>query len=360
MTHLTIDARMIRSSGIGTIISNILPRLMALRPDWHYRVLGAPQMLSAYSWSRAGNVEIVPFEAPIYSIREQIAWPARARDRNELLWCPNYNIPFGWNGRIMVNVNDVAHLALPEAYGGLLKSRYASFMYGRVRRRADSIVYISQFSADDFHVRVGQPTRARESVVHCGVDPAWFAVPPGDALRLRPYILFVGNVKPHKNLSRLLDAFAAASSRIPHDLVIVGQREGFITGDTGVGGKLAQFGGRVDFTGYIPDAELKRLVAQADALVLPSLYEGFGLPSVEAMAAGCPTLVSRAASMPEVCRDASLYFDPLNIEDMAREMTRIVSDEALRMTLRQKGLVRAHSLSWDVAAKGYLAALEAI
>ena len=350
MTAMAIDARMILSSGIGTIIANVAPRLIARNRKWNFQIAGDTNILRDFDWTEAPNVELVAYRAPIYSIREQFAFPAAALRASDVLWSPNYNIPLSWRGKLIVNINDLAHLVLPEMRNSSSKQIFARFMFGMVRRRADLIAYISQFSADEFHRLVGKP-RGREVVIHCGVDDKWFHIAPTNPGR--PYILFVGNVKPHKNLSRLLDAFAQIRGEISHDLLIVGRKEGFITGDAQVLNRIEKFGGRVAFTGYVSDPDLVEIFAGADALVLPSLYEGFGLPPVEAMAAGCPALVSRTASLPEVCRDAALYCDPLDVADIAAKLKQIVTDQALRQTLKKRGLARAHALSWDATTEAY-------
>jgi glycosyltransferase involved in cell wall biosynthesis len=349
MTRIVVDARMIKSSGIGTIIANVVPRLMQMRPQWDFQLLGDPATLREFDWS-AGAC-ITPFTAPIYSIAEQKAFPIGETHGGDVLWSPNYNIPLRWRGRLLANINDLAHLVLPEFRRSLPKQVFARLMFGAVRRRADAIAYISQFSADEFHRLVGVP-RGRESIIHCGVDEAWFDVTRADA-PARPYLLYVGNVKPHKNLARLLDAFACIQGDIPHDLLIVGRKQGFITGDNAVLARIESFGGRVAFTGYVSDSVLKQIVAGADGLALPSLYEGFGLPPVEAMSVGCPALVSRTASLPEVCQDAALYCDPLDVADIADQLKRLVTDQPLRQTLRERGAARARALNWQACAKGY-------
>ena len=356
MTEIAIDARMIRSSGIGTIISSIAPRLIARNRDWRFRLLGNPEVLRAFSWTAAPGVDIVPFDAPIHSIAEQLRFPAGALKQSDLLWSPNYNIPLRWPKPLLVNVNDMAHLALREMFGSIAKQSYARLMFRLVRKRADAVAYISSFTAKEFHHYVGSP-HGSEFVVPCGVEDAWFEAGPTRQRRIRPEILFVGNVKPHKNLGRLLDAFALVAADIPHDLVIVGRKEGFITGDTAVLERIAGFDGRVRFTGYLPDTDLRELYRSADALVLPSLYEGFGLPPVEAMAAGCPVLVSRRASLPEVCQDAALYCDPLDTADIATNLRRIVQDQELRTILKNNGFARARQLNWDASAVIYETAI---
>jgi glycosyltransferase involved in cell wall biosynthesis len=356
MTVLAIDARMIESSGIGTIIANVAPRLIARNRGWKFQIAGDIEKLRRFPWTAASNVQIVDYRAPIYSIREQMVFPAALR-ASSILWSPNYNIPLFWPGKLIVNINDLAHLVLPEMRNSPAKQIYARFMFGFVRRRADVIAYISRFSTDEFHRLVGRP-RGSEAIIHCGVDDAWFDV--ARVAPSHPYILFVGNVKPHKNLSRLLDAFAAIQDEIPHNLLIVGRKGGFITGDTAVQQRIEAFGGRVAFTGYVSDQELRSIFAEADALVLPSLYEGFGLPPVEAMAAGCPAMVSRTASLPEVCQDAALYCDPLDVTDIAAKMKQIVTDDDLRRTLKMRGLARARELSWEATTDGYERAIKSL
>ena len=351
MTAIAIDARMVQSSGIGTVIANVSRRLIAENADWKFVLAGDAHVLRGMGWTDAENVEIRPFNAPLYSVRELLGFPCADCD---VTWSPNYNIPLRLGHKLMVTIHDAAHLVLPEMQSAA-KRLYARIMFSRVRRRADAIIYVSRFTQAEFHRLVGIP-KGREFVVRGGVDESWFDIPYG-APPARPYILFVGNVKPHKNLSRLLDAFDRVRGELPHDLLIAGRKDGFIISDRAVLARIGEFGGRVAFTGHLPDLVLKQLYAGADTLVLPSLYEGFGLPPVEAMAAGCPVLVSRAAALPEVCQDAALYCDPLDVSDMAAQLKRILSDKELRQSLRQRGLDRARALTWDSCVQGYETAI---
>ena len=184
-----------------------------------------------------------------------------------------------------------------------------------------------------------------------GVDPEWFDVPRPAAAE-RPYFVFVGNVKPHKNLGRLLDAFAALAPEIPHDLLLVGRRRGFLTGDPEIARRAESLGGRVRFTGFVETEELRRTVAGATALVLPSLYEGFGLPALEAMACGRPVLAARAGALPEVCGDAALYCDPRDPGDIAAGLRRLATDAELAARLAAAGVAHARRFSWDDTAAG--------
>lgn len=352
MTGLVIDARMVQSSGIGTVIANVSRRLIEQNPGWRFVLLGEVSVLARLDWTKAQNVELASFSAPIYSLREQFDIPVRATSGCNVMWSPNYNMLWPWNGRLAVTVHDVAHLALPEMRQSLTKQIYARTMFARVRQRADAILFTSAFSMTEFQRFVGVP-KGRQIICPNGVDESWFDAPPFTDAPKRPFILFVGNVKPHKNLMRLLEAYDRIRDVIPHDLKIVGRKDGFITSDDEVVKRVDDFGGRVVFTGHVSNAELRALFAKADALVLPSLYEGFGLPPLEAMAAGCPTLVARAASLPEVCGDASLYCDPRNVNDIGEQMVRLVTDHNVRTTLKARGRERARAFSWTSCANTY-------
>lgn len=264
-------------------------------------------------------------------------------------WSPHYNFPVLWRKKLLATVHDVFHLANPRFVSGIHRRLYAQFMFRKLARRADAVLCVSSFTKKElFRLAGGRGDRMR--MVHNGVDDFWFHPPEAERPHPRPYLLFVGNVKPHKNLGRLLQAFGLLKDKIPHDLVVVGKKEGFLTGDREVIRQAGVFGGRVQFTGLLEDEQLRRYYASADLLVFPSLYEGFGLPPLEAMACGTPVACSNAASLPEVCGEAALYFDPLQPQDMAGKVSKILSDPPLREELARKGLEQARSFSWERAA----------
>jgi glycosyltransferase involved in cell wall biosynthesis len=217
-------------------------------------------------------------------------------------------------------------------------------MFAAVRRKAAAVIAISEFTKNEY-LRFTGTSRQPVHAIPLGVDQSWFSVSK-EPIRQRPYLLFVGNVKPHKNLSRLIEAFHLVKDEIALDLVIVGKKEGFITGDSGSLAYAGSLGGRIDFTGTVNDDTLKRLVGGARLFVFPSLYEGFGLPPLEAMAAGCPVLTSSAASLPEVCGNAAEYFDPYNVKELAAKILFLLSDQTRREWLITKGKERARQFNW--------------
>jgi glycosyltransferase involved in cell wall biosynthesis len=355
--HLAVDARMIRHSGIGTYLRNLLPRLIDARPGWRFTVIGPAAALRSLV-PAGGRVTVVDCEAPIYSVREQLALRRLVPRDADLFWTPHYVIPLLLRQPMLVTVQDVFHLAMPELVGGIARRTYARVMFDAVRRRSARVLFTSEFTRGEFERLVGV-TDSPVSVVPLGVDASWRS---GDVDGGRPvdapYLLYVGNVKPHKNVAALVRAYLRVADQIPHHLVIVGRLDGMRTSDDEVRRQAQRSPSRVHLAGEVSDAELARWVRHADVFAFPSLYEGFGLPPLEAMAAECPCLVARSASLPEVCGDAVLYCDPRDDEDMAARLLSLATDESLRDTLRARGRDRAAQFTWERCAAGTLAAIE--
>jgi glycosyltransferase involved in cell wall biosynthesis len=354
---LAIDARMLGRSGIGTYLSNVLPRVIRLYRGERVHLIGHAQELGRLPWTRDGKVTVADCRAPIYSIREQLQLPRLIPGDTDLLWSPHFNVPLLYRGRLLVTIHDVLHLAMPQFMPGAHKRLFARVLLAAVRRKADAVICNSRFTAGELMRVVGVPA-SRIEVIYMGVDEGWFAVEERTRPQEKPYFVFVGNVKQHKNVAGLVEAFRRVAERLPHDLVIVGQKEGFITGDRKVEGGVGALGGRVKFTGLLDDALLKRYVACAEALVLPSFYEGFGFPPLEAMACGCPAIVSDRASLPEICGDAALYCNPDDAESIAAMMLEVATNEPTRARLREKGLQRARQFTWDRCARETVALIE--
>lgn len=355
--HLAIDARMVRHSGIGTYLRELVPRLAEARPHWRLTLLGDPAALGALPFPPGADVRLVEARAPIYSLHEQLELPRIVPRSADLFWSPHYPTPLAHRGRLLVTVHDLFHLAVPSLVDGLARRAYARAMFEVVRRRAARVLFDSAFSRDEFLRLVGRP-RA-DDVVHLGVSPAWHGIGEvAPRARGRPYLLYVGNVKPHKNVPTLVRAFMRLHDRVPHDLVIVGRLEGMRTADHEVARLAAASGGRVQLAGEVDDATLRAAVAGADAFALASRYEGFGLPPLEAMAAGVPCLVSRAASLPEVCGEAAHYCDPDREDDVSARLHELLTDGALRDRLRARGRDRAAAFTWERCAERTATAIE--
>jgi glycosyltransferase involved in cell wall biosynthesis len=285
----------------------------------------------------------------IYTIAEQFEIPFKTPRSAALFWSPHYNVPVFSRAPLVVTVHDVCHLAMPHVYGGAARGAYARYMFETVRRRAREIVFDSDFTRTEFVRHVGEPAHATTALL--GVDHVWRAAVRSPRPHSRPYVLFVGSGKPHKNLVALIKAFEMSRMALAgHDLVLLGSFHRQRTIDNDALGQASALGKSVRLVHDADDATVRAFVAGAAALVLPSLYEGFGLPALEAMAAGCPCLVSNVASLPEVCGDGALYCDPKDPADIARQLVRLVSDGELRARLVHAGRLRADQFDWDITA----------
>jgi glycosyltransferase involved in cell wall biosynthesis len=345
---LCIDLRWIDSSGVGTYIRGIMPGIVDGMRDVAIVGLGDGKRLREFSWSRAEHVRLVECNAGRYSLAEQVQLPLAIPRETDLFFSPYYTFPLFYRGRFAVTVHDMSHRVVPEIVSNAKKRIYAQVMYRELRRRASLIFTVSQFSKTELLRLTEGPRKDNILPTPLGISAEWHGAGASPRLRERPYFLYVGNVKPYKNLPRLVEAFLSVRDRVPHDLVIVGQSKGLITGESPAFFERVQAASdRIALTGYVSDEELLSLVGNAEALVMPSLYEGFGLPPLEAMAAGTPAVVARAGSLPEVCGDAALFFDPLDTEDIAEKLVRIASDATLREGLKQRGLERSKLFRWE-------------
>jgi glycosyltransferase involved in cell wall biosynthesis len=347
--NVVIDARMIGVTGIGTYLTHVLPRVTALWQDARFTLLGEPQALDALAGER---VEVRRFDAPIYSVHEQVGLARVIPPKPALVWSPHYNIPLLYKGPLAVTVHDVIHLVMPPSP---LKHAYARAMFAQVRRRASVILCNSQFTANDFQARVGPP-RAMV-VTPLGVDDEWFSLPQAPHAT-PPFLLYVGNVKPHKNLSRLVDAFARVLDRIPHRLMIVGPRENLLTADDDVVARAEALGDRVQFTGRLDRATLEQFVARCDGVVLPSLYEGFGLPALEALAAGRRVAAALGTALPETCGPHATYFDPYDVDAIADALVTLATPEPDDGTAERRTWARR--FQWNDCARRTVDALRAV
>ncbi len=349
--RISIDARMMWASGIGTYIRNLVPKILDAYPGARFSLLGDPKKMEAWKGFQRPNVDLVKVRAGIYTLSEQFVIPAKIPSGTDLFWSPHYNFPVLWKGKLLVTAHDVFHVAMPSFVRGFHRRWYARTMFDQLARKADRVIAVSQFTQSELAVWTKVDPR-EVKVVHNGVDPSWFDIPRAASPHPRPYLLFVGNIKPHKNLGQLLEAFDSLKDRIPHDLVLVGKKEGFIVGDKAVFEKARHLKERVHFTGEIDDQRLQQYYAFTDLLVFPSLYEGFGLPPLEAMACGRPVAASFIPSLVEICGKAAQFFDPNRPEDIAQKIQEVLGNEGLRQDLVQKGLERARQFTWEKCAEG--------
>jgi glycosyltransferase involved in cell wall biosynthesis len=252
-------------------------------------------------------------------------------------------------------VHDLLPLRYPAEYRR--QQPYLRHYVPHVLQSSAAVVVSSESTRRDVLDAYRLPAE-KVHVVLCGFDDRRFS--PGPTPHADPYVLFVGNVMPHKNLRRLVEAFATVHARIPCRLVIRGS--GHRAHVAEFRARIDAFGvaGHVDWQPWAGDDELLALYRGARMLVLPSLYEGFGLPALEAMACGTPVLVSKVASLPEVVGDAAVFVDPEDLGSIADGMARLLTDDALAKDLRTRGPARARLFSWERTARQVQAILRAV
>ncbi|MFY9235324.1 MAG: glycosyltransferase family 1 protein [Fimbriimonadaceae bacterium] len=334
---IAVDCRMIRHSGIGTYIQRFLPRVIEAMPEQRFILAGNPELLSGLIRK---NVEILQYDLPIYSFRHHRGMRRALKGRAKLLWTPHFNAPAGGGLTQVTTIHDVMHLARPEFFGGMFKRFIAWTWYRQTVKNARQIIAISNFTASEI-VRFFPDAKAKTTIIKNFVEPGYGQFDPQPIPYGRPYFLTVGNIKPHKNVGLLLRAYGQVKDRLDADIVVVGQSDGFVTGDPGVKASLECAGSRVHFPGFVEQDLLKSLYTKALATVFPSHYEGFGLGHLESMTLGCPVLASDIPTTREVCGNAALTFDPNNPFDLADKLIQAEQDEQLRNRLRTEGLERA-------------------
>lgn len=318
--RIGVDARMLSCSGIGKVIENILIRLIPSCNDWEFVLLVTSDDYGKYSFFTHKNVRCIECNAPIYSIREQLEMFLKIPRNLDVFWSPHYNIPLFYNKKLVVTVHDLAHLALNQGSNDFIKKMYAGFMLKCVTKKATKIVCVSKFTISELVRFFPKVNLKKVELVYNGVDESWFNIKKGRPLRKEPYYVYVGNVKPHKNLVRLIEAYKMICQDIPQDLVIIGKKDGFINGVNNISVLIDGYEDRIIFTGYVDDVTLQQYVVQSDGMIFPSLYEGFGLPLIEGIAAGKIVLASDIPPFHEICDSNVVFVDTTNVKKFSKAL----------------------------------------
>jgi glycosyltransferase involved in cell wall biosynthesis len=277
------------------------------------------------------------------------------QDKPDITFVPAHTLPFLFAGRAAVTVHDLGYRYFPQSHP-TVQRWYLDWTTRYSANRANIIFADSQATADDLRRFYGVSAE-KIHVVYPGVD----SIPIGDIEATRSkynlpqrYFLFIGTLQPRKNIARLVQAYARYQTMTHDDtaLVLAGGK-GWLYDSAWTAGVE-----NVILTGYIDEADKGTLYTGAQALVFPSLYEGFGFPVLEAMGCGTPVICSNTSSLPELAGDAALLVDPLDVDGLATAMQRLVTDEALRKDLIERGKVQIKKFTWKPAAQAAMKALE--
>ncbi len=352
--NIGIDARKYFDFGIGTYIRNLASCFDRQEQD-RFTYFAAPQDAEIIRRTHRGKT-IVNLSGK-YSLGELISVSFQAnRAGISLFHAPHYTLPFGLSMRRVVTIHDVIHLRFPEYFSPVQRA-YARVMIGHACRAADAVIVDSAFAGKELLRYIPCPP-GKVHVIPLGVSgdfaPSLDNASADDFRRKHNingrFLLYVGSLKPHKNVSALIRSISALRGRTHVQVVCVGERleENAPLHSLCIS---AGVGDRVRSLGWLAEPDLIAAYRAASALVMPSLYEGFGFPVLEAMACGTPVIASNAASIPEVIGDAGILLDPTAQGDLAAAMVSVLDDSSLRDSLREKGLRRAKLFTWNRCAE---------
>jgi glycosyltransferase involved in cell wall biosynthesis len=355
--NIGIDARKYFDFGIGTYIRNLAGYFDGRESD-AFTYIAAPDAAGIISRTHRGHV--IVNRSGKYSPGELVSVSYQAnRAGISVFHSPHYTLPFGLSMRRVVTIHDVIHLRFPEYFSPVQRA-YARFMIGHACSAADAVIVDSDFGRRELVKFVPCPPE-KLHVIPLGVS-ASIAPENGTAsaeeFRRKHsiagrFLLYVGSLKPHKNVPVLIRALSGFGRNEDIRLVFVGER---IEDHEALRALCvsAGVGDRVISLGWLSEPDLLGAYRAASAVVLPSLYEGFGFSVLEAMACGTPAIGADAASIPEVIGDAGILFDPLKPAALLESLRSILEDEPLRESLREKGLRRAKEFTWARCAESTL------
>lgn len=320
--HFIVDARMINASGIGTYIRNLLREISATN---NFRISCIINQDQKDIILALGISEYIIFKSKFFSPYEQIEYLTKLPSA-DLFWSPHFNAPvLSLRKKIpkrIVTIHDMFPYAYRDNFN-FISFQYINFLMKRSVSLSDLIFTVSEFSKSEI-LKYLQVPESKICTVPLGVDPG-FSLNQDYIKKDKKYILCVGNVKPHKNIKRAIEAFNKISEKISdYELVIVGKSDGFFSPEKGLESVLAN-NQRIRFTGFVTFNELREYYSNASLLLFPSLYEGFGLPVLEAMAFKLPIAASQHASIPEVGGDNIIYFNPESENEIANAILNILN-----------------------------------
>lgn len=371
--RIGIDARLYRSSvaGIGRYSQNLIKNLLEIDHENQYVLLmtseDAAEFRSDFKIQdtlrlRSGQAryKIQITDIPHYSLAEQTQLPKIIEQEKCDLWhFLNFNIPVKFKGKFIVTIHDLTLFYWPGRSKKSFIYRWAfKYIFKKAIKNSQKIIAVSKSTKNDIIDTFKTKSDKIEVIYEAADDKSFENVDVGFVSEVKkrynildePVILYVGQWRQHKNIVNLVKAFEILRKQMPAKLVLVGKEDAAypevqITIDkTGISRDIIK-------PGFVSNAELAAWYKIAKVFVFPSFYEGFGLPGVEAMMAGLPVASSDRTSLPEIYKDAAIYFNPDDAGDMAQKIQKVITDEKLRNNLINAGHKIATNLSWAKAAQ---------
>jgi glycosyltransferase involved in cell wall biosynthesis len=368
--RIGIDARKIRDFGIGTHIANLIRYIPEFDTENEYYIFHYPADKDLVPCTSA-NIRLVPDTSSKYSLRELVMLPFKMGQlRLDLFHATHYTLPPIRPCKGVVTIHDVIHLKFPEYLPHPAAYYYAKGMMWAAAHSARKVITVSECSKRDIVQYLGVPEQ-KVAVVYNGVDSPPVPLSVADATKggnessnplsflkrggqgvIFPYILYLGNFLPHKNLDTLIKAYSLLKRqyKVDHSLVLAGKNDRMkpLLQKLIAAEKIEH---DVILTGFVESEWMPALYTHADLFVYPSLYEGFGLQALEAMAYQIPVAISNVSALPEIAGDAAIQFDPVSPGNMAEVIYKALSDQAIRTSLIAKGQQRLKIFSWREMAR---------
>jgi glycosyltransferase involved in cell wall biosynthesis len=356
--NIAIDVRHLADFGVGTYIRNLVRTLYRKDAVNQYLLLGDPDKIEELG-ERPENFQSLALSGPDQSLRSQLHLHMLLRERRaDLFHVPHSQVPIWVPCRYVVTVHDLADYLFPTGNGRWRSVR--AYLARRALNAAARIIAVSRATRLELTEVFGIP-RNKIEVVHNAIDERFRRPCRFEEKRLvlerydvnYPFALYAGSVKRQKNLGRMIEAFAALKGKLREHpvyselkLIVIGDELSKHTDlrRTVIKTRIQQ---DVRFLGFVPVDVLRVFYASAEVFVFPSLYEGFGLPPLEAMAQGTPAVVSNVSSLPEVVGNAAVLVNPENVFDIARGIERVLLDADARQVLHERGLEQVKRFSWD-------------
>ena len=367
MLRIAFDIRKVNEFGVGTYIWNLVRNLAAIDHQNEYLLAGSQRNFHELGPLPPNFKQLYqPEEEGLW--RNNIALPFDLhRQHVDVVHIPHHEAPFFTPSKLVVTIHDCVHLLFPHEDSSKFGNYRSYLRTKRVVQTAKQVLAVSRSTKEDL-INIFELPDSKISVVHNALDERFAFTHTADERKQvleryqlkDPFVLYSGKIRPHKNLHRLIEAFAVLKNELAESekyknlkLIIIGDE---LSKHQYLRLTVIRSGAQQDvrFFGFVPYPILRVFYQSAELFAFPSLYEGFGLPPLEAMANRTPVLASNTSSLPEVLEDAAILVNPENVFDIARGMKLILSDDVLRQKLIQKGLEQVAKFSWKLAAQRVL------
>lgn len=354
--------------GLGRYTKEVVDRVI-LSQENDYIVFLCSENFVDFDVSKFTNVKRVLVKSRWYSLGEQFELPwLILREKIDLMHFMHFNVPVLTPCKFVVTIHDLILTKFPTVRASTLSPwvyKVKNLMYRLVIwsavHRSRAVIAVSNFTKQDIEAQFSVQSSKAKMIyegVTSEIKKGDKSIEKSDDKKIvlgynihRPYLLYVGNAYPHKNLEKMIEIFIKVCEKNPKmNLVLVGKMDYFYERVKSYA-KKSKCADKIIFPGYVPDKDLGALYRQAEAYLFTSLYEGFGLPPLEAMTENCPVISSNKACMPEILAEAAVYIDPLDVEKSSEAIIQTISSESIKENLRNKGRELVKKYSWNTCAK---------